>query len=389
MGAKVGLNGNLGATRGGVDNPLANTPLAAIPIAAPFINNDVDIKGNSAFGGVQASWEPDIFGAKRSDRDAAQAAALGAQEQFYGAQVLLTGNIAEHYFHARAIQVKQHAVAQSIAALEQFVRYTQGRFRAGHLTAYEVNQAQSNLSTMRSKQATLQAQYAQHVRAIAVLLGESPQTFVLPDSRVNVLSNPPHAPLADAPETVLNRRPDLRARAAAVQAYAAKLASAKADLLPRFSINFLGQGGRIGISGDDALKGWASLLSVGINIPLFTHGRIRANIDAADARLQTALLEYDKTLLQALRDVDDAYQFQAALSHQNMLLQQAQQQTAKHARDAQQLFRYGNKTLDSALTAQINDAQAQENWVQAQLAHAQALVGLDKALGGGWTSATE
>ncbi|ULJ63563.1 efflux transporter outer membrane subunit [Wielerella bovis] len=385
LGAQVGVTGNIGATRGAVDNPLANTPLAAMPMTAPFTQNDVDIKGNSAFAGISASWEPDIFGGKRSDRDAATAAALSQQQQFYGAQVLLSGDIAEHYFHARALQAQQKSTAQSIAALERLVQYTQGRFRAGHVSAYEVNQAQSNLTAMRGQAATLHAQYAQHVRAIAVLIGDVPQSFRLPESSVNVLANPATAPIADAPQDVINRRPDLRARAAAVQARAAQVASAKADLLPRFSINFLGQGGRIGISGDDALKGWASLLSVGIQVPLFTNGRIQANIDAADARLKTALLEYDKNLLQALADVDNAYHIQAALSRQNDWLTQAQRQTAKQASDAQRLFQYGNKTLDDALRARISDAQAQEQLVQSQLARAQALVGLYKALGGGWT----
>ena len=98
------------------------------------------------------------------------------------------------------------------------------------------------------------------------------------------------------------------------------------------------------------------------------------------------MLEYDRALLQALADTDNAYQFQAALARQNALLQAAQRQTAKQAEDAQKLFRYGSKTLDNALTAQIADAQAQEQLTQSRLARAQALVGLYKALGGGWTA---
>ena len=207
----------------------------------------------------------------------------------------------------------------------------------------------------------------------------------LADSAADVLAHPPAAPQGETPQSMIERRPDLRARAAQIQARAAPVASAKADLLPRFSINFLGQGGRIELSGDESLKGWSNLFSVGISVPLFTNGRIRANIAAADARLQTALLEYDRALLQALADTDNAYQFQAALARQNALLQAAQRQTAKQAEDAQKLFRYGNKTLDNALTAQIADAQAQEQLTQSRLARAQALVGLYKALGGGWT----
>ncbi len=337
-------------------------------------------------GALSASWEADIFGRKRSDADAAKAAALGVQEQYYGAQMLLAADIAEHYFQARAMQAQQRATAQSIAALERLARYVDGRFRAGHVTAYEKGEVQSRLSAMRGKQSTERAQEERHIRAIAVLIGQPPQTFRLADSTADVLAHPPAAPQGETPQSMIERRPDLRARAAQIQARAAQVASAKADLLPRFSINFLGQGGRIELSGDESLKGWSNLFSVGISVPLFTNGRIRANIAAADARLQTALLEYDRALLQALADTDNAYQFQAVLARQNALLQAAQRQTAKQAEDAQKLFRYGNKTLDNALTAQIADAQAQEQLTQSRLARAQALVGLYKALGGGWTA---
>ena len=157
-------------------------------------------------------------------------------------------------------------------------------------------------------------------------------------------------------------------------------------MLPRFTVSFGGQGGRIELSGDTVLKGWTGLVSAGISVPLFTGGRIKANIAAADARVQTALLEYDRALLQALAEADTAYQFQAALSRQSRLLQQARQQSEKQAADAQKLFRYGSKTLDAALTARLSAVQAQERLIQSQLAQAQATAGLYKALGGGWTA---
>ena len=184
---------------------------------------------------------------------------------------------------------------------------------------------------------------------------------------------------------MLERRPDLRAQAAQVNAYAAKFASAKADLLPRFTISFMGQGGRIGVDGDRSLTGWASLLSVGIQTPLFTNGRIKANIKAADARLQTALLEYDKRLLTALGEVDSAYQGVESLSRQTELLQTAHHQAARYATDTEKMFRNGYKTLDVALKAHIAEDQVQENLIAARLARAQMLVSLYKALGGGWS----
>ena len=366
LGPQAGLSGSAGIVRGNVDNPLNDNTRASL------------------LGGASASWEPDIFGGKRSDADAAAYAALGVQEQLYGAQMLVAGDIADHYFSARAAQKRLQTASRNIAVMQRMAQYVQGRFQAGQATRYEVNEVQSRLAAVRAQQSTIQSEYDAAARAIAVLTGQTPQSFRLPEGSINVLAQQPAAPEGQTPQGMLERRPDIRAHAAQVNAYAAKLASAKADLLPRFTINFLGQGGRIEVDGDSALKGWGSLLSVGIQMPIFTNGRIQANIAAADARLQTALLQYDQTVLRALGEVDNAYQAQAALERQNRLLADAQQQAARQAADAQKLFRHGNKTLDEALRAQLGEQEMADSLTRSQLARAQMTVNLYKALGGGW-----
>ncbi|MCP1771854.1 NodT family efflux transporter outer membrane factor (OMF) lipoprotein [Neisseria perflava] len=392
LGPTVGLSGGGGVSRGRVDNPLDGSTrqvLSQYPQTSFLSDSKLDADGNSLYGGLVASWEPDIFGQKRSDADAAYYAALGQQEQVYGAQMLLAGDIADNYFNARAAQRRLKTADHTVATMQRMVQYVKGRFKAGHVSGYEVNEAQVQLSAAEAKRATIQAQYDAYVRNIAVLTGQTPQGFTLPASPADVLAQQPAAPSGQTPQGMIERRPDLRAYAAQINAYAAKLASAKADLLPRFTINFLSGGARIGIDGDDSLKGWAGLLSVGIQTPLFTSGRIKANIAAADARLQTALLQYDKQLLTALGEVDSAYQSVNAMQRQVGLLQTAYRQSAQHAADTEKLFRNDYKTLDNALRAHLEEDQMQDSLTQAQLARAQTLVGLYKALGGGWTGLDE
>lgn len=387
LGAQVGMSANAGYQKMGVDNPLDGQSRAMLVRAAPnsgLANDEINDDAKMAGLGVSASWEPDIFGQKRSDADAARASAWGAQEQFYGTQMLLASEIADAYMQARALQQHILQTDSNIKNLAEMVRYVQGRFRAGHVSAHEVDEAQAALQAMQGKRATLDAEYALQVRKIAVLLGQVPQAFRLPESNSDVLANQPVAPQGETPEGLLERRPDIRARAAAVQARAAKLASAKADYYPRFKIHFLGQNGRIEVDSDTALNGWASLLSVGISMPIFSNGRIQANVAAADARLQTALLEYDQTVLRALADVDNAYHMHHDLQLQTQRLQQSAHLYQKQARDSYQLFRYGHKTLDEALRARMNADNAAENLTRSQLGKAQALIGLYKALGGGW-----
>jgi len=116
----------------------------------------------------------------------------------------------------------------------------------------------------------------------------------------------------------------------------------------------------------------------------YTNGRIQANIDAADARLKTALLQYDQTLLQALADVDNAYQAQHALNAQQQELQQAERTAKQQVRNDRQLFRYGRKTLDTALQSQLSAHGFSQNLLDNQLASGLNLLNLYKAIGSGW-----
>ena len=301
LGPKVGGQGTAGLMHTHVENPLTH--------------RSYDQEGNIQLAGISASWELDFFGKKRSDRDAAQAAAQGVQQQVYAAQMLVSGQIAENYANIAALRQQNDLLKQQEKHLLQLKRYAQGRFNAGQANANDVLQIESQINAVQAQSSTLEAQIAGNERAIAVLIGKPPQGFRIVKSAVDFLGVLPSAPQGVLPGEILERRPDLRAYKAQVQAYVAKLASAKADLYPRFDIQFLGQTGRIDLSTDiPDLKGWGNLLNVNLNIPIFTNGRIQANIDAADARLKTALLQYDKALLQSLADVDSSYQAQAALN---------------------------------------------------------------------------
>lgn len=387
LGPTVGLNGSANLFRGSADNPFNDNTRALLnnfPQAAGLNQDSQTVKGSSLVGGIAASWEPDIFGAKRSDADAARYAAMGMQEQAYGVQVLLAGDIADNYFKARAAQKRMQISKQSVSAMQRMLQYVTGRFQAGQLTRYEVDDIESKLAALQARQATIQTEYDTAVRKIAVLTGQVPQQFSLPISSVDVLVAQPEAPSGQTPQGMLERRPDIRAQEAQIHAYAAKLASAKADLLPRFTINFLGQGGRISVDSDTVLKGWGNLLGVGIQVPIFTNGRLQANIAASDARLQAALLQYDQAILRALGEVDSAYQAKYAFNQQTSLLVKAHQKAAKQATDAQKLFRYGHKTLDETLRAELAQYEMAENLLHTRMAGAQATINLYKALGGGW-----
>ncbi|KAE9529291.1 efflux transporter outer membrane subunit [Testudinibacter aquarius] len=379
---QVGISGSLGGQRLEIDNNLSSAAQQVVG------NHDLSAKGHAIVGGAVASWEPDIFGQKRSDADAAKYAEMGAQERVYGTQMLVASEIGDNYLRAQTVLQQRQILNRSLQTLQQLQRYLKGRFAAGQVTAYELNEIAAKIEALQAQQTGLQAQFDAYQRSIAVLIGQVPQGFKLNAKQMqqaNLLQHLPQPPQGQQPGSLLTQRPDIRANAAAVQAYAAKLASAKADLLPRFDIQFLWQTGRIELGGDlPPLKGWGGLGSIGVQLPIFTAGRIAANIQAADARLQTALLQYDQSILQALAEVDSSYQAQFALDQQIRQLNRAVQKATKQAQDTQKLFQYGDKTLDVALQTRLTALDYQQNLLNARLAAGQNLLNLYKAIGGGW-----
>lgn len=195
----------------------------------------------------------------------------------------------------------------------------------------------------------------------------------------------PAAPGGMLPSEVLARRPDVRGRAHEVSAYAARLGSAKAQWLPRFTLNFLLQDGRLDIDGLPALQGTAGLLGIGVTLPIFTAGRIAANVEAADARLQGALARYDQSILDALREVDDAYGMRRGLDEREQLLAQAAATARRNATQAARLYDGGRQTLQDVLEAQLDALRRDDELAQAHTARALVTVKLYQALGGGWT----
>ncbi|MGC6407226.1 TolC family protein [Bisgaard Taxon 45] len=366
---------------------LANTGKSHLDI------EQLDITPSAVLGGIRVAWEPDIFGQKSSEADAAQAAVLGAQQQFYGAQMLVASEIAHYYLQALHSKKQQMLLQRTQTALKTLQHYIEERFNAGQVSAYERNEIRIKRQSLAAKQAILAAQFTAAENAIAVLIGDTPQQVKLDVGDMqkrDILTHLPSPPSGIQPSDLLNQRPDIQAQSANVKAQAAKLASAKADLLPRFTLNFLWQTGQIKLDADlPTLQAWQHFISAGIQLPIFTAGRIQANIQAADQRLQQALLHYDRTLLQALAEVETHYQQQFSLTQQARLLKQASMTQQRQVRDTQKLFQYGDYTFDRVLQARLDALDLEEKRLENQLACAMNLVLLYKAIGLGWQSETD
>lgn len=340
-------------------------------------------------GGLTATWVPDIWGQKQSDIDATIAQASATKMRIYGAQMALASAVGNNYLRAEDNLVQQTLLKDTLATLTELRRYVKGRFNAGDASAYDVQAVEAQIQALTAQQTTLNTQFATYERAIAVLIGQVPQGFRLDKNAMtqsHILQQLPQPPRGEQPQNLLNKRPDLMMAAANVEVQVAKLASAKADFLPRFDLRFLWQTGRLEIGSNvlSGIDGWGSLASFAVQLPIFTAGKIQANVDAQNAALKTALLAYDQSLLQALAEVDNRYQRQFALQRQNQALAQTITKSQQREISAQKLFQYGDKTLDSVLNVQLQTLQYQQDLAQSRLASGLNLIALYQAIGRGW-----
>ncbi|MGO9772217.1 MAG: TolC family protein [Roseiarcus sp.] len=332
--------------------------------------------------GAAAGWEPDIFEGHADDAEAARAAALSVEEQLNGARMIVVAEVAENYQEARGLQRRLAVLDASIATLEQMLRYVEARYAAGQALAYDVTEVRERLESQRGKRPVLVSLLDVRQRRLAVLTGRVPE-------KIERLSPPgtfaaPAVPRGQLPSDVLERRPDVRARALLVRAQVAKLSSAKTDLLPRFQISFFGGDGRLHFEGLPGLQGTGGLVGLTAQLPIFTAGRIEANIAANDARLEQAAADHDKSVLRALEEVEGAYGRRFGFDKRAADIRQALENAKRNEKASIGLYEGGRKTFGDAVNAKLDAFERSDELVQTQMEQAAATVQLYLALGGGW-----
>lgn len=348
---------------------------------SPVPDDTPDLDGYA--GGVTAAWEVDIFGRRATDATAANAVADAAQEQMRGTRIAIAADVAQNYLEAQGLQRRLALLDRSLATLAQMQRYAQARFGAGQAVSNDVQRVMEQIAAREANRAVLASQIDVRARQLAVLKGEPAQAATpLP---VPATFRVPAVPAGELPSTVLERRPDVRATAALVRAQAARLGSAKADLLPRFYLTFVGLDGHLHLDGLPGLNGTGGLIGAGVDLPLFNAGRLQANVAANDAKLQAAVAEHEQTVLRTLEEVDSAYGVRHGLDERSQQLEAALSIARHNADQAWRLYEGGQRTLQDVLDARINALQREDDLIQAQTGQALATVQLYRALGGGWT----
>jgi NodT family efflux transporter outer membrane factor (OMF) lipoprotein len=334
--------------------------------------------------GFNASWELDLFGETRMRKESAQAAAAGAVESRRAVLVSLTAAVASDYATFRATEARLQIARDTLQTAQQTQALAHRAYEAGERSHLDVSEADARVHGVEAAIPPLQAQSDNLVHAIAILLGRTPEQFGRAD-----LQGATSVPVAPAlpvslPSEVIARRPDIR-RAERDYAQAnANVGLSIAAMYPHFSIP-LGYGPATS-SLHEVFQGASLLWRVGLDAsqPLYTGGRLTANVDVAKAGKDAALLSYRQTVLRAFGEVEDALTIQASerARYQSISAQVVDNRQAVN--EAQLRYRRGQVGFLPLLDNQRQLFATEDAQVASSLANCLAAISLYKAMGGGW-----
>lgn len=362
----------------------------------PTVSTSAGVTRSAALGadktlysaGFDASWEPDVFGGTRRALEAAEADLEASLADMRATRVSLVAEVALNYVELRAYQARLAIARDNLGSQSETLQITDWRAQAGLVGSLEVEQARSNRDTTRSAIPTLDSGRAAAEHRLALLTGRAPGSLheQLNMAGQGALPTLPTGIALRIPAETLRQRPDVQAAERRLAAETARVGQAEAARYPSFSLS-----GSIGLQalGLSTFTGGGQIarsLVGAVSGPVFNAGRLRAQVEVQDALREQKLAAYDKAVLTALEEVQNAL---VALSGGSER-QQALTSAAGAARTAALLARHrysaGLIDFQTVLTTERTLLSIEDSLASAEAERVTALIQLYKALGGGWTS---
>jgi NodT family efflux transporter outer membrane factor (OMF) lipoprotein len=330
---------------------------------------------NAASGGGSISWEVDLWGKNRNTAKSADYRADATVFDREALRLVITSDVTNLYTQILGFNDRIQIAANNLKNDQEVLRIIEARFKEGAVSGLEVSQQRVEVNGLQSTLAGLNEQRTTALNALAVLLGKAPQDFDAPDAQFASLKMP--AVSLTPPAELLTARPDIQSAEAGLRAANADIGAARAAFFPSLTL-----------SADTAIAAGfgnpasaVSSLAANILAPIFSGGRLTGNLQNVTARQKELAATYQKTVLTAFQEVEDALASlksnaeQAEVARQSVIESQNAYNIAKLRLDA------GAIDYVTLLITQRSLYQAQDNQIVVDQAQLAAFVNLRKALG--------
>lgn len=375
----INLNASAQQLRGGFQNGIIRIPTSGAgggpSLITPFETGLIS-------GNADMRWELSFWGPNSKLLNAARSDALAQEESASEVRLIVAAEVARAYFELRGAEQQLDTLQRNRARQADLLELTRQRARAGVSSQLDVDRQASALAALEAEIPRFESQRQTQMNRLAVLLADrnlvkeplpaAPRPWVVPRVGDGIDS------------ALLLRRPDVRAAQARILAATARLKAAQSERYPRVFLT--GLAGRQGTNVSGLSLGSGNFFGVGpqLALPVFTGGRLRANIEASDARLDQARIEYEREILAAFQEAEDAIAAYRAEQARLERLDEAATAAQSALKLSEDVYRAGAADFLGVLDAQRSVLELDQAIAQAHTSALVQSVLLFKALAGGW-----
>lgn len=335
---------------------------------------------------ADASWEIDLFGRIRRSIEAASADYQVSLEDRNDVLITVLAQTAVTYLQIRSLQAQLGTARKNIASQKSMLDLTGVRYKYGLATYLDVAQATQVLAATEADLPVIRTDLVQNITSLSVLTGSAPGVLKGELEPPLPVPLPPETVAVGIPANRLRQRPDIRSAERSLAAQTARVGVATADLYPTFSLT--GSLGFASLKTDSFFDANSSVYGLGPSFRwnIFDMGKIRAQIAVEDARTEQALYSYELTLRNAVKEVEDSLNGYHEQRIRMDALEHSVQASMETLAMSTKLYKDGLTAFQDVLDAQRSLLQAESDFDKARGNTSIQLVGVYKALAGGWST---
>lgn len=340
--------------------------------------------GTTAQAGLQSAWEIDLFGGRRADRDAAQARLAGATAGWHEARVAVAAETASLYYSLRSCEQLLLVAKQDAESRADTARLTQLTTDAGFQAPATAALARASAAEGNSRYTLQRALCDIDVKTL-VSLTAIDEPALRAKLAASAAVPAPAIAIPSLPAQILAQRPDVYAAELEVAAASADVGSARADRFPRLSLSGSIGAANFRTGGENIQTDTWMIGPLALTLPIFDAGRRSANVEAAKARYDAAVISYRASARRAVSEVEQALvnlNSSAARSEDAKVSMEGYRTAFVASEDR---FKNGLGSLLELEDARRTRLAAENAVVTLERERNAAWIALYRAAGGGWT----
>lgn len=340
-------------------------------------------------GGLDSSWEIDLFGANRRSVEAAKYGLDGAKEDMRATMLTLIGDVATNYTEMRGLQQKIALAKRTAASQRRTAQLTKDKFAAGAVSQLDVSNAEGQAASTEAGIPQMEANLATTIHRLSVLTGQSPTALNDILTKTGNIPQPKWPIPAGVPADILLTRPDVRLAERQYAQATARIGQKEADRYPSVTLtgNISTAATQPGQLGKSSTISWS--FGPGVSAPIFHGGQRIAAVEVAKAQRDQSFIAYRSAVLSALEDVENALVSVKKEKQRSIKLTESANAYSKALALSRSLYQNGNTSFLELLNAERSHYSSEQSLIESKVAITTDYIALMKALGGGWDGAID